>query len=149
MVTLQRADSVVSWFLQYPTRRNKFRYMNWQAFIQPTRIVYTSHYIYSAHMELNGYLKHFSYHICQILRLFRILGDPGEQTCTVSDLDLSPDLSPFLLDLDLGRFVTKSTFNFHSAHLWRFVQTVWHFAKPYRTHKETSLVHHHHHHQIA
>ena len=26
---------------------------------------------------------------------------------------LSPDLSPFLLDSDLGRFVTKSTFNFH------------------------------------
>ena len=44
------------------------------------------------------------------------------------DLDSSPDLSPFLLELDLkrkdidldsdlGRFVTKSTFNFHCAHL--------------------------------
>ena len=37
------------------------------------------------------------------------------------DLDSSPDLSPFLLDSDLGRFVTKSTFYFHCAHLQCFV----------------------------
>jgi len=37
------------------------------------------------------------------------------------DLDSSPDLSPFLLDLDLGKFVTKSIFNFHCAHLQCFV----------------------------
>jgi len=29
------------------------------------------------------------------------------------DLDSSPDLSPLLLDLHLGKFVTKSTFKFH------------------------------------
>jgi len=37
-------------------------------------------------------------------------------------MDSSPNLSPFLLDLDLGRFITKSTFNFHCAHLQCFVR---------------------------
>jgi len=43
-------------------------------------------------------------------------------------VDSSPDLSPFWLDLDLvsdlGRFVIKSTFNFHCAHLQCFVLAV-------------------------
>ena len=51
--------------------------------------------------------------------------------------DSSPDLRPFLLNLDLdsdlGRFVTRSTSNDHCAHLQCFVQAVWHFANPYRT----------------
>ena len=48
------------------------------------------------------------------------------QTCSTvlkSGLGLESGLflSPFLLDLDLGRFVTKSIFNFHCAHLQCFV----------------------------
>ena len=54
-------------------------------------------------------------------------------------MDSSPDLSPFLLDLDsnlnrkdsdLGRFVTKSTFNFHCAHLQCFVLRRMTFCQP-------------------
>ena len=49
----------------------------------------------------------------------------GRSVVFESGLDSSPDLSPFLLDLyldsDLGRFVTKSTLNFHCAHLQCFV----------------------------
>ena len=54
-------------------------------------------------------------------------------------MDSSPDLNPFLLDLDsnlnrkdshLGRFVTKSTFNFHCAHLQCFVLRRMTFCQP-------------------
>jgi len=50
-----------------------------------------------------------------------ILPQPRLVCTLVRTWDSSPDLSPFLLDLDLGRCVTKSTFNFHCAHLrWFF-----------------------------
>ena len=34
-------------------------------------------------------------------------------------MDSSPEFSPLLVDLDLGRFLTKSTLNFHRARLFR------------------------------
>ena len=53
----------------------------------------------------------------------------------VNDNDKGIDrrLKSILPDLDLGRFVTKSTFNFHCAHLQCYVPAAWHFANPYRT----------------